>query len=380
MNTNASRRLCKMKILHLIYDDIRNPWLGGGGAFQTFTVNKSLVKRGHKVTVVTGNYPAAQKEEMIDGVIYKRTGCGRNYLLSRMTYSLTVWRFLKGLDYDILVDDFSAFSPTFSPLLTRKPVIAVIRSIFAIYPSRKYKLLSVGSWLLKRLGVNLYQNFLTNSAYMAERIREATSKKKMAVIPDSIDEALFFLEGREDNFIFFLGRIDIHQKGLDTLLEAFKIVRKQREVELIIGGGGKDVDKLRDMVARLGLTGSVRLEGRVYGQRKEELLQNCLFVVMPSRFESFGDVAVEAAACAKPIIGTRIPGLSETIKDEDTGILVEVGEPEELSEAMIRLLDDRVLREKLGKTGRNLAKNFSADDSSKVFEEFYLQCLNAHNR
>ncbi|MFC1948307.1 glycosyltransferase family 4 protein [Chloroflexota bacterium] len=367
-----------MNILHLIYDDMRNPWLGGGGAFQTFILNKALVKRGHKVTVVTGNYPNASKEETLNGITYKRVGSSKNYFLSRITYSSSVRRSIRELDYDILVDDISAFSPTFSPLLTRKPVVAIIRSIFALYPSRKYKFLGVGAWLSKNLGVNLYQNFLANSAYMAENIREATSKKKIAVISDSVDEALFLLEGREDNFIFFLGRIDIHQKGLDTLLEAFERVREQREIDLVIGGGGKDIDKLRDMISRLGLSGSVKLEGRVHGQTKEKLFQSCKFVVMPSRFESFGDVAIEAAACAKPIIGTKIPGLWDTIRDEDTGILIKAGETKELSEAMLRLLDDKALREKLGQAGREWARNFNADESSKMFEEFYLECLNAH--
>ena len=88
-------------------------------------------------------------------------------------------------------------------------------------------------------------------------------------------------------------------------------------------------------------------------------------------------MAIEAAACAKPIIGTRIPGLCETIRDEDTGILVKTEEPEKFSEAMLRLIDDKALREKMGQAGRNMAKNYSSEESSKMFEKFYLECLNA---
>ena len=364
-----------MKILHLLYDDKDNPWLGGGGAFQTFAISKSLVERGHEVTVCTGNYPGAHEDEVIDGVSYRRVGSSRNCLLSRLTYSLSARRLVRNIDYDLLVDDFSAFSPTFSPLFTQKPVVAVIRNLFGVHAVKKYKLLGIMAFLLERRGLGLYQSFVVNSPYLAEQLEKMMPGKDIKVIPNIVDESLASLETLENNYILFLGRIDIYQKGLDTLLEAFQRVTGHKQVELVIGGGGKDIERLRGMLSRLDLQRQVRLEGMVYGQRKEELLSSCLFVCMPSRFESFGNVAIEAAACAKPIIGTRIPGLRDTVRDGETGILVEADNSEELSQAMLRLLDDSALRRKLGQAGREWARRFSLEETTRLTEQFYVECL-----
>lgn len=364
-----------MKILHLIYDDINNPWLGGGGALQTFAISKSLVEWGHEVIVATGNYPNAQKEEEIDGVLYQRIGSAKSYHLSRLTYSLSARQLVRDLDYDILIDDFSAFSPTLSPLFTKKPVVAVIRNFFGTHAIKKYKLLGIMAFLFERLGLKLYQNFVANSPSMAEQLGKMMPGKRIRVIPDSVDESIYSLEPTEGDYIVFLGRIDIYQKGLDTLLESFNRVIERKEVELTIVGGGKDIQKLRGMISRLDLEGKVRLEGKVYEQRKEELLSSCLFVCMPSRYESFGNVAIEAAACAKAVIGTRIPGLCDTIRDGETGILVKVDNPQELSQAMLRLLHDSALRRKLGQAGREWASRFSLEETARLTEQFYVECL-----
>lgn len=367
-----------MKILHLIYDDMKNPWLGGGGAFQTHTINKYLVQRGHKVTIVTGNYPGAKNEEIIDGIRYLRIGSHKTYILSRITYSIFVHRYIKELKYDLLVVDFSAYTPTISMLFTKKPVIAVIRNYFGIHTFRKYKLLGILGFIYEKFGIKLYHNFIANSLHIYEQIQKSTSNKRIKVINNCVEKDLFSLDSKDENYIFFLGRIDIYHKGLDTLLKAFRVVSMQKKIELIIGGGGKDLEKLKLIISEYGLRDLVRLEGRVYGEKKIQLLKNCLFMVMPSRFESFGNVAIEAAACSKPIIGTSIPGLRDTVKDGSTGLLIEADQPETLANAMLRLIGDKALRARLGQAGREWAMNFNVEQSVTKFEDYYLECLESH--
>lgn len=365
-----------MKILHLIYDDTENPWLGGGGAFRTLEIYRRLAKQ-HEITVVTGNYPGARKDEEKEGVLFKRVGCSKNYLLSRATYSLSAAKLIRQLDFDILVEDFSAFSPCFTPLHTRKPIIASIQNLYSTHAIKKYKGLGIAAFLVERLGLKLYSHFIVVSPSLKNQLEKmVTAPKRINVIPNSVDESLLSLEVTERNYILFLGRIDIYQKGLDILLQAFQeVTRCNGGAQLIIAGGGKDFEKLRHLVSKFNLEKRVELVGRVYGERKSNLLSSCLFVCMPSRFESFGIVAIEASACNKPVIGTEIPGLCDSIRDGETGILVKPNNTKELSEAMLTLIDNTTLRKELGQAGREWARNFSPEETARMTEEFYLECL-----
>jgi glycogen(starch) synthase len=363
-----------MKILHLIYDDMNNPWLGGGGALQTLEVSKLLASKEYEITVVTGNYPKAIMQESINGVLYKRVGYSRSYFLSRLTYCMCTPRLIRSLDYDILVDDFSAYSPTFSPLYSKKPVIAVIRNSFDKHAFKKYKFIGLAVSFNVRICIRLYSNLQTVSKAVEEQLRKIVADRTIKYIPDCVDESLFLLESSEESYILFIGRIDIYQKGLDTLLKAFSLL-EGNNLKLVIAGGGKDINRLQRMISKLGLSDRVILKGYVRGQEKKDLLSKCLFVCMPSRFEAFGGVAMEAAACAKAIIGTDIPGLSEPIKDGETGILVEPDNPVALSQTMLRLLEDKDLRKKLGQAGREWARNFTLDRTVRLTEEFLLKCF-----
>jgi len=367
-----------MRILHVIYDDLKNPWLGGGGAVRTFEIYKRLVKK-HEITVITGSYPNAKKEHK-EGILYERAGSSRGYFLSRLSYSLSAPKLIKKKDHDILIDDFSAYSPCFSPLHTKKTIIASIQNLYSTHAVKKYKF-GVIPFLFESRGLKLYQNFILVSPSLEAQLKtrilkeEGSRKSRVTVIPNGVDESLFSLKTSEENYVLFLGRIDVYQKGLDTLLEAFKeVVKHEKKVKLIIVGGGKDDDKLKRMISKTSLD-DVDFLGRVSDEKKKQLLSKCLFVCMFSRYEAYGIVAIEVAACGKPVIGTKIPGLRDTIKDGETGILVEPDDSKEAYKAMMRLIEDEHLRKNLGISGRRWAKTFNWDAVAKMQEEFYFKCL-----
>jgi glycosyltransferase involved in cell wall biosynthesis len=165
-------------------------------------------------------------------------------------------------------------------------------------------------------------------------------------------------------------------KGLDILIDAFSRI-VGRDVSLKIAGSGKkgDVKKLIRKIRDDGMEGSVVYLGRVNEVEKKELLRTCLFLVMPSRFEGWGITAVEANAAAKPVLGTKIWGLSEAVVDGRTGLLVEPGNSEKLAVKMELLLKNDVLRNDLGKQGRAWAKRFSWETISRDQLAFYESIL-----
>ena len=147
-----------MKILHLIYDDINNPWLGGGGAFASYEINKRLAKK-HKITVITGNYPKA-KNEIKEGIEYRRVGSNKSYIISRLTYSKRIKKIIKSMDYDIIIDDFSPFSPTNSYKYAKKPVICVLRNIFLTHSFKRFKFLGILPYVAEKKAFKNYKKFL----------------------------------------------------------------------------------------------------------------------------------------------------------------------------------------------------------------------------
>ena len=116
-----------MKILHIIYDDVGNPWCGGGGALRAFKVNQCLAEN-NDITVITGNYPNA-KNEMVDNVRFIRIGSKSSYLLSRLSFSLSIPYFINKFESDIVINDCSYFSPCFADIYTKRPVINIIHHL-----------------------------------------------------------------------------------------------------------------------------------------------------------------------------------------------------------------------------------------------------------
>jgi len=363
-----------MKILHLIYDDLQNPWLGGGGAVRTYEIYKRLANR-HEITILTGNYPGAKTIDK-ENIHYHRIGSSRSYVLSLVTFSLKSPRLIKNLDYDIVIEDFNPFSPCFASLHTGRTSIASIQNVLSTHAIKKYPLGFIP--YLFELGLNKYKNFIVVSKSIANELKNTVLRnppEKLEIIPNGVDETLFKLVSKEENFILFLGRIDIYQKGLDTLIDAFVQVEQSTEdIRLIIAGGGKDVKALQKLISKTD-SGNIEYLGRVSEHHKRGLLSRCLFVCMPSRYEAWPLVATEAGACGKPVVGNDIPGLRDTVQHMRTGFLVKPGDSYELSEAILSLLNSDMLRRKLGRNGRKWAQNFRWDKVAEEQEKFYYECL-----
>ncbi len=152
----------------------------------------------------------------------------------------------------------------------------------------------------------------------------------------------------EKGEILFVGS-SVRQKGLDVLLDAFKIVRKRIPwAKLSVVGGGMK-EEVASGVSFLG-----------FREKLDEFYSRAEVVVIPSREEGLSLVALEAMALGIPVVASRVGGLPEIL--EGRAILVEKENPSALAEAIIKLLDDEKLREKLSKkevrfTGRRLGEN-----------------------
>ena len=146
----------------------------------------------------------------------------------------------------------------------------------------------------------------------------------------------------------FVGRL-IYYKGCDILVKAFSRVRG---ATLTIVGGGPLEDAIKEDARKLGIAGSICFKQKMEARELSEEYANCDVLVLPSvaKSEAFGIVQIEAMSFGKPVINTNLPsGVPQVSLDGVTGLTVEPGNVDALANAMQRLVDDRDLKETLGK-------------------------------
>jgi glycosyltransferase involved in cell wall biosynthesis len=174
--------------------------------------------------------------------------------------------------------------------------------------------------------------------------------------------------------VIFVGRLEIAQKGLDLLLDAVDRVRGQLPGRVLLVGDGPDRGRIQQEVDRRGLGGLVVLVGRLDGEDKHEALAAAGLLVMPSRFETFGIVAVEALACATPVLAFDIPCLRAVVPPQ-SGRLVPAFDVEQLAAAMVQMLADPEALAEAGRRGREFARRFDWDEIAEQQAEVYDRVL-----
>lgn len=218
---------------------------------------------------------------------------------------------------------------------------------------------------------------------------------KICTIPPGVDLDLFavtdYLEsraalgwGEADRVALFVGRID-PIKGLDTLVNAIPGVANPRARCVFVGGdlddAGEPVGPLREIVAAteaLGVRDRCLFVGSLPQDRLPTYYSGADIVVVPSRYESFGLVAVEAMATGTPVVASRVGGLAYTIEDGVTGLLVRQGDVAELSRAIDGLLTDDEGREEMYERCVATASRFSWSSVVDQIEHVYRRLVDGH--
>ena len=151
------------------------------------------------------------------------------------------------------------------------------------------------------------------------------------------------------------------EKGIDILIEAFALVHKEVTLShLLIVGDGSQLADLQCLALQLGISDSITWKGILPWKDAMGCLGIMDVVAVPSRFEGFGLTAVEAMACSRPVVASRVDGLVEVVKDGVNGVLVPPEEPSNLASALVALLKDKERRQQIGNAARRHAEeNYS---------------------
>jgi D-inositol-3-phosphate glycosyltransferase len=223
----------------------------------------------------------------------------------------------------------------------------------------------------------------------------SAKEKKIKVIPPGVDTAHFYPipveEAKEyigmpedEKMILFVGRIE-PLKGIDTLIRAIAQIRKADVLSIcphylyIIGGNpeasgedaSKEMRRLQDLCAKLDLHDLVLFLGKRDQDSLQYYYSAAEMVVMPSHYESFGMVALEAMACGTPVIATQVGGLQHLVQDGETGFVIPNGDPDALEEKITMLICQEAMKDRMSSNSVAYAQTLNWDViAEKLIKQF----------
>jgi glycosyltransferase involved in cell wall biosynthesis len=356
--------------------DLDNPQ-AGGAEIHLFEIFGRLVDRGHHVVLVSSGWKGAAPNDTISGIEVRRFGGRYSFALKGRG---AVRRALAADSFDVVVEDVNKL-PLFVPTLTRLPMYVIVPHLFGTTAFKEASLPVAGSvWLAERMIPRLYDGAMFHAISESTRddlVQRGIRASDVSVIFPGVDTDWFVPDNTtqrtEIPTFLYVGRLKRY-KGIDILLEAMASLRDSGVVaEMQIVGRGDDAERLHGLSDRLGLGDAVQFLGFVDEEKKRRLLRQVWAVVFPSAKEGWGIVNVEAAACGTPAIASDSPGLRESVRDGETGILVPHGDVPALAEALQRVARNPELVADLGCDARRFAETLSWERAADLTEAHLLE-------
>lgn len=362
------------RILLLNERDLENP-LAGGAEIHTFEVFGRLARQGHEVTLLAAGFPGGAPSATIDGIRVRRLA---NRYLYYAAVPFAARRLVAAEKYDVVVDVLCKL-PFLSPWFLPIPCVAMVHHLFGASAFRQVSFpIALVTWLSEKLIPIAYRKapFVSVSPSTGDDlVARGVESESIVVIPNGVDHAVYSV-GTEaksaEPLVVWLGRVERYKHG-EILLEALGPVREAVPgVKVVFLGDGSDLSRLREMSRRLGLDDVVAFRGFVSLEEKVRHLRRAHVTVNTSEKEGWGLTVIEGNACGTPTIASDVPGLRDSVRDGETGILVPFGVSRRLADALIRVLTDDRLRRGLSHEAIAWSRRFTwdavADDIAGVIE------------
>ena len=228
------------------------------------------------------------------------------------------------------------------------------------------------NWIIDRC-VDVYIALTKHDKLILRKFLNIPSRK-VVVIYNGVPDISFKETGKkrfEDRPVVGTVARLVKQKGIEYLIKAVPLIRnKYKNLSVLIVGCGSEEEHLKDLVHRYGLEKTVRFLG--YIENPLEIISSFDVFLLPSLWEGFPYVLLEAMYLKKPIVATDIFGIKEVIENNKSGILVKVRSPESISEAVLYLLGNREKALKLGEAAyERVLSCFSLEKTIAQIERLY---------
>lgn len=376
----------------------------GGMNVYVRELSRELGRRGYLLDIFTRRYDESTPSVLIPfenvRVVHLRAGRededGKHTLLHHLQdfeRELVAFQAVEGIDYDLLHTHYWLSGCVGLELRARwqVPLVAMSHTL-----AEEKNRLPVGEKepvrrLLAERRIAQEADVIVCAGDHERRVLVETyeaNPRHIAVIPCGVDVNRFRpldqsasrhalgMDGR--SVLLFVGRIE-PLKGVDILLEAAaRLAGGPAPQVVIVGGdatGESETARLRSLAAEIGLDGRARFIGPVEHERLPLYYNAADVCVVPSYYESFGLVALEAMACGTPVVASRVGGLNETVRDSETGFLVPSHEPVAFADRIATLLADERRRRAFGQAAREAVSAFAWSNVADAIESVYLGLL-----
>lgn len=350
-----------MNILILNWRDPKHPD-AGGAEISTLEHAKGWLQSGHGVYWFSSYFENAKRKEELDGIKIVRKG---KYYFG-VQISAFFWYFLgRHPKFELVIDQFHGI-PFFTPLYVRTRKLAFIHEVasevWRLNPWPKpFNLIPavIGS-NFESFIFKFYKKvpFMTVSeSTKKDLIKWKIPPSKIFVIQNGVRTADIpkKLDKEKQFTAIYLGALS-KDKGVEDAIKIFaEIDRKDDQWRYwIVGRGSKEfANKLKNLSTQLGIREKIKFWGFVSDKKKFELLARAHILVNPSQHEGWGLVNIEANLVGTPVVGYKVGGLTDSVKDGSTGLLVEKGNYRQLAESALKLVRDK---EKYSRFQKNCIK------------------------
>jgi len=366
------------------------PVIGGTESFIQSTSAK-LNEMGVSTDVLTFNldrcgypvwktvYDAVDKSRVI------RVGCHSSLKLTKLVQvSIVPSRFQDLMkEYDVIHfhNETDLSLPFFSYFVT-KPKLMHCHCLDVSY--RFYKKNAVSRTVFKKIS-NVH--VAVSNSIRNLLIDLGIDKNNIRVVQNCVDTERFRpgVKKKADNLVLFAGRLHPN-KGLHVLLKSLKFLKVPIKLAVIGSQRARfycpeyysEILKLAEDINKTGFH-KVNLLGVQNQQELVRWYQQATIFVCPSISEPFGIVNLEAMSCGTPVVAANVGGIPEVVKNNTNGLLVPPGKPEELARAIELLLEDKSMRDKFGREGRQLAVSyFSSEAVARRLRELYVEMIGSY--
>ncbi len=338
---------------------------GGGAEHVTDVLASGLAARGHSVVWFTSRAPGEPAAEQRAGYTIIRAG-------SELTCRLhaAAWLLRNRRAVDVAIDEVNTL-PFLSPWFARDRVILWIHQLAReVWNAEAPAAVGWFGRLMERPMLSVYARtpVVTGAASSAKSfsgLRFGPIRIVEYPLPRPNELSL-----PSRDLIGYVGRI-APSKRIDHIIRALDLVRRRvpdARLSIIGAGDPSEMRRLQTLTAQLGLGDAVTFHGRVSMDERDALMRSFDVLALASLREGWGLVVSEAARFGVPSVVYPVAGLVDSVRDGQTGLVVQDERPESLAEGLIRVLSDRNLRDELGREARHFLEPFTEERFVERFE------------
>jgi glycosyltransferase involved in cell wall biosynthesis len=364
-----------MRVLWLNWRDIKNPEAGGSEVLTHEIASKLVKNYNYQITLFTSEFPGGAAIERIDGIDVIRQGSSnygvykkaKNHIKTNLN------------NYDFIIDEINARGFLTPKFVTEKPLLAIIHQLSTEQFIHEiwFPLNYFARYYLEKKWLSYYKTkpIVTVSNSTRSEL-EKMGFTKILLIPEGLSaspKSAVPIKETEPTVVF-IGRLKKH-KLPHHAIHAFSLIREViPNARLWVIGDGYMREKLEKLNAA-----NVTFYGHVNNSRKFELLSKAHLVLMPAMREGWGLVVTESNAMGTPVVAYNVPGLRDSVKDNETGILAKENTPRSLATSAIFLLKNPDILNKFSSKALDYSRQFSWDISTQILKDIIENISKEYN-